>query len=579
MAAHDPITERILRWRFAGLPTRIGQALLIGLLCWLSNGDIAVVPWMIAAIVTAIVDGRLSKLQFDHPDSRRLALATIVSRIGSSFTFALVCLIFAHSATYGALASAMIVGCATNLNNAIMTRGSRQYSLTLVGPSAAVLLSVPTLSGLETGRLHWNIATLLTIGVGAYVVFIGRLAETLHSESLVLQKALDAAEAANRAKSAFLATVSHEIRTPLNGVLGMAQAMRADALSPVQGERLEVISQSGEALLIILNDILDLSKIESGKLELELTDFDLEAVARGAHAAFAPIAARKDVGFELIVDPGVCGAWRGDAVRVRQVFYNLISNAVKFTDAGQVTASLAVTGEGVRLEVVDTGVGIPADRIEALFDKFVQADSSITRRFGGTGLGLAICRELCTAMGGRITVASTLGEGSRFVVELPLTRTSRSAPAPMPAPAPAGDRAPDDEAPLRVLAAEDNQINQLVLRTLLSQIGIEPTIVDNGADAVAAWDAGDWDLILMDVQMPVMDGPAATRAIRAREAATGRAATPIVALTANAMSHQLEDYRAAGMNGFVAKPIEVAALFAAIQSAAAGEPSADQAAA
>jgi signal transduction histidine kinase/ActR/RegA family two-component response regulator len=470
----------------------------------------------------------------------------------------------------------MVVGCATVLNNAIMSRGSRQFTLTLVGPSALVLIATPALDRTLSGQLHLHIAALLTIGVIAYVVFIARLAETLHRESLVLQRALDAAESANRAKSAFLATVSHEIRTPLNGVLGMAQAMRVDPLSPVQSGRLDVISQSGEALLRILNDILDLSKIESGKLDLEMADFDLEAAVKDACAAFAPTAALKGVGLELTVSPDVSGGWRGDATRVRQIFYNLIANAVKFTDAGQVKVSVEMIDEGVRFEVLDTGVGIPADRIEALFDKFVQADSSITRRFGGTGLGLAICRELCVAMGGRIAVTSTVGEGSRFTVDLPLARASRSALAVAPPPANLTPLTSGDT--LRVLAAEDNPINQLVLRTLLGQIGIDPTIVNDGAAAVAAWEASDWDLILMDVQMPVMDGPSAARAIRAREAETRRPATPIVALTANAMSHQLDDYLAAGMTGFVAKPIEVAALFAAIQSAA-SEAGADEAAA
>jgi len=560
--AHDPITARILRWRVAGLSTRIGQVLLIGLLCWFSNHEMVVLPWLAVATLTALVDANLSRLELNAPDEPRRGWATYASAVASSTAFALVCLIFGVSISYGALGSAMIVGCATVLNNAIMSRGSRRFSLTLVGPSAAVLLSLPTVVQLASHRMEWDIVVLLTIGVAAYVVFIGRLAETLHGESVTLQRALEAAESANAAKSDFLTTVSHEIRTPLNGVLGMAQAMRFDDLTPTQRHRLDVISQSGEALLVVLNDILDLSKIEAGKLELTPADFDLGALARGVHAVFAPAAETKGVAFVLSLDPDVEGGWRGDATRVRQIFYNLVSNAVKFTEAGEVRASVSATDEGLRLEVADTGVGIPADRLDALFNKFVQADSSITRRFGGTGLGLAICRELCAAMGGRIAVSSELGQGSRFVVDLPLERAEALA-------APSAQAAATFEAgeTLRLLAAEDNPVNQLVLRTLLAQIDVEPTIVHNGREALAAWEAGEWDLILMDVQMPVMDGPTATRAIRAREAETGRAATPILALTANAMSHQLDDYRAAGMNGHIAKPIEVAVLFTAIQSA------------
>jgi CheY-like chemotaxis protein/nitrogen-specific signal transduction histidine kinase len=387
-----------------------------------------------------------------------------------------------------------------------------------------------------------------------------------HRAARAQQAAVVAAEAANHAKSEFLAVMSHEIRTPLNGVLGMAQAMELEPLSPVQKERLGVIRQSGGTLLAILNDVLDLSKIEAGKLELEMASFDLGEVARSARAAFSAVAARKGLSLEVEVAPDARGLWRGDAARVRQVIYNLVANAVKFTEAGAVAIRVEATDGGVRIAVRDTGIGIAADRVGTLFQKFVQADSSTTRRFGGTGLGLAICRELCKAMGGTITVESEHGVGSVFVVELPLTP---AAPAEASAPAaPEAASAPAPDSPLRVLAAEDNETNQLVLRTLLAQVGVEPMIVSNGAEAVAAFEQGDWDLILMDVQMPVMDGPTAARAIRAREARTGAAPTPIVALTANAMSHQIEGYLAAGMTGILAKPIEVAQLYEALAAAA-----------
>ena len=253
---------------------------------------------------------------------------------------------------------------------------------------------------------------------------------------------------------------------------------------------------------------------------------------------------------------------------MRQILYNLLSNAIKFTDAGEVRGAITATATGLRMEVADTGVGIAPERVDSLFEKFVQANSSATRRFGGVGVGLAICKALCLSMGGEISVTSALGQGSRFVVDLPLApgaAASSSEPADAVAPM-------DGHASLRVLAAEDNRVNQLVLRTLLGQIGLDPTIVGNGAEALAAWEQGEFDLILMDVHMPVMDGAAATEAIRTREAACGRTPTPIVALTANAMRHQVEAYRAAGMDGFLAKPLEIAALFRTIQSVADGEP-------
>ena len=386
-----------------------------------------------------------------------------------------------------------------------------------------------------------------------------------------LLQAKEDAESANRAKSTFLATMSHEIRTPLNGVLGMAQAMAADELCAVQRERLDVVRQSGETLLAILNDVLDLSKIEAGKLELEEVEFDIGELAQGAHAAFTAIANKKGLSFDLKVERSARGVYRGDSTRIRQIIYTLVSNGLKFTEQGEVRVVIARGGGELSIQVRDTGMGIPAERLAHLFQKFEQADASTTRQFGGTGLGLAICRELASLMGGSITATSEPGSGATFEVKLPIPRLSglarkgrpaaeRAAPVSLAAPA-AG--AP----PLRVLAAEDNTVNQLVLKTLLHQIGVDPTIVDNGEDAVNAWENETWDLILMDIQMPRMDGPTATRRIRQLEAALGRVRTPIIALTANAMSHQVAEYAVIGMDGFVAKPIEIGRLFAAMQEA------------
>ncbi len=377
--------------------------------------------------------------------------------------------------------------------------------------------------------------------------------------------AMAEAEAANRAKSDFLATMSHEIRTPLNGVLGMARAMAGDELTPTQRERLEVVRQSGELLLSLLNDVLDLSKVEAGKLELDVEPFDIEHLVGAAHATFEGVAQAKGLTLDLTIEPRARGHYLGDAARVRQVLANLISNALKFTVTGGATVAVDRTRRGLVIRISDTGIGIPADRIGKLFHKFEQADASTTRRFGGTGLGLAICRELTELMGGEVTAKSQVDKGTTFTVVLPLRKLADAA-APLDEAVPVETR-DIDARPIRVLAAEDNKVNQLVLRTLLNQAGIDPLIVDDGKAAVEAWEQGDWDVILMDVQMPVMDGPAAARIIRQREAATGRAMTPIVALTANVMSHQVRDYELAGMNGWVAKPIEVGALFAGLEAA------------
>ncbi|MFO1015025.1 MAG: ATP-binding protein [Caulobacteraceae bacterium] len=380
-----------------------------------------------------------------------------------------------------------------------------------------------------------------------------------------LVAAKQAAEAASLAKSDFLANMSHEIRTPLNGVLGMAQAVLRDDLSEVQRDRVQVIQKSGETLLAILNDILDLSKIEAGKLTLEAIEFDIGELALGAHAAFTATANGKGVEFNLTVDEEAQGVYLGDPTRLRQVLYNLVSNSLKFTDDGEVRVRVSRPSGALRITVNDTGCGISEDQLATLFDKFVQADASTTRRFGGTGLGLSICRELAELMGGSIQVTSRVGEGSVFTVDLPLQRIG-GARAHQPHDAYGAEMPETMFAPIRVLAAEDNMVNQLVLKTLLAQVGLHPEVVDNGAAAVEAWEREEWDIILMDMQMPIMDGQDAARQIRLREAATGRRRTPIVALTANAMAHQVSAYLAAGMDSHVAKPIEAAVLFHTIEA-------------
>ncbi|HRD46796.1 MAG TPA: ATP-binding protein, partial [Caulobacter sp.] len=344
------------------------------------------------------------------------------------------------------------------------------------------------------------------------------------------------AEAANAAKGVFLATMSHEIRTPLNGVLGMAQAMAADQLSDRQRERLAIIREAGATLTNVLNDVLDFSKIEAGKMELEEVAFDLEPCLRAAAAPFALLAAEKGLAFQTDLPAGVAGLYRGDPTRVRQVVGNLLSNAVKFTDTGRIALRAAYADAALRVEVQDTGPGLPADKLDRLFGKFSQLDPSTTRRHGGAGLGLAISRDLCRLMGGDLSANSEPGEGALFTAVMPMIRLGESAPAT----APAEDDSPERHG-LRVLSAEDNRVNQIVLETLLAQVGVTPVVKPDGAQTVAAWLEGDWDLILMDVHMPVLDGVGAVRQIRAREAAEGRRRTPVIALTANAMTHQVEE--------------------------------------
>jgi signal transduction histidine kinase/AmiR/NasT family two-component response regulator len=415
--------------------------------------------------------------------------------------------------------------------------------------------------------------------VGTLTEAFNELLARLHLNDVTLRhtmddlvEARDQAEAANVLKSHFLANMSHEIRTPLNGVLAMAQIMAMGDLTEQQRERLDVIRKSGESLLAVLNDILDLSKIEAGRMELEPAPFETASTIRQAFAGFTAMAQKKGLDYAIEIDPMAEGWRQGDAVRVCQIVNNLISNAIKFTEKGAVTLRVEADGAegetGLRLLICDTGMGIAADKQSYMFEKFSQLDGSATRRFGGTGLGLAICRELAQLMGGAITVKSALGEGSTFTVNLPLERVvHEDQPAQPAAPPTARSDDEDDERPLRVLAAEDNATNQLVLRTVMQTFGADLTMVADGKQAVEAWRDGEFDIILMDIQMPEMDGLTATRVIREEERKSSRVRTPVVAVSANAMTHQVKEYLEAGMDGHVAKPIELTKLHGAMAKA------------
>ena len=381
------------------------------------------------------------------------------------------------------------------------------------------------------------------------------------AEQLVIART--AAEAASRAKSQFLTTMSHELRTPLTGLIGFPELLLRKDYDPDELRRfLELQRDAGRTLLALVNDILDLSKIEAGKLELEQVPFEPRAILAGCEALVAHGAKTKGLQLTVQIDATVPGWLLGDPTRLRQVALNLLSNAVKFTDAGSValTARWIEPASGLpelRVAVTDTGIGIPADRFGRLFQEFSQVDDSTSRRFGGSGLGLAICRRLVELMGGRIGVESTVDRGSMFWFEIPATAASASA-----ADHPVGAVEPAAAAQ-RILLAEDSSPVQILVTSVLEAAGHRVDVVDNGAAAVRAAATGAYDLILMDVQMPVLDGLAATREIRASEAGAGR--IPIVALTANATSSELERCKSAGMDVFLTKPVDLDLLLTTIQ--------------
>ncbi len=399
---------------------------------------------------------------------------------------------------------------------------------------------------------------------GGIVTLVNDITD-LKRDAQALAEARDAAQAANAAKSLFLANMSHEIRTPLNGVIGLAQALGQTELKPDQREMLELMQGSSRMLLTLLGDILDLARIESGRLSLEDEPFDLAAAVNEAADLYRASAAAR--GLALVVDVcPTCPSWvRGDVVRLKQVVCNLVSNAVKFTEAGliKLDAQCGPAPGGaptLRLAVSDTGIGFDGAQKDRLFGRFEQADGAVTRRFGGSGLGLAICRQLAEMMGGDLDCESEPGGGSTFILTVPLN----AAEAPVIATPDAEPRPTREARAVRVLLADDHPTNRKVVELILASASVELTSVENGEQAVRAYREGTYDLVLMDMQMPVMDGLSATRAIRDFECEAERPITPIVMLTANALPEHVTAARIAGADRHLAKPFQAADLLALI---------------
>ena len=371
-----------------------------------------------------------------------------------------------------------------------------------------------------------------------------------------LVEARDRAEGAAQSKSQFLANMSHEIRTPLTAIIGFSGLLASQAMLPGKARHwVSRIEDASKALLAIVNDVLDYSKLEDGALELDPEPFDPRSLVNDTAALLAEQAERKGIDLDVQIDPALPAYLLGDTGRLRQILLNLMSNAVKFTTKGSVVVRVLATDAGARFSVSDTGIGIPELAVDQLFKRFVQADGSISRKFGGTGLGLAISKRLVEMMGGEIGVQSRLGEGSTFWFEAPLPQASQAAPNLVQVDL-------EQAGGLRVLLVEDAEANQELVTTILRSVGIEVDVAVNGAEAIEAVKTNAYDLVLMDVHMPVMGGVEATRLIR--DHGGHLAALPIIALSANVLPEQVEAYRKAGMNAHLGKPINPHEMLAAI---------------
>lgn len=558
--------QAVAQTRRRELKARVGLAGFIALTAWMMAPSGWPAIWLLAVAVGQAVDWLAFRPLMEEgrgrPDARSLAACCLSCAVNSTIYSSISIYLWGAGETGMVFGSVLIAGALLHVT--LHLNSVRLILLASVTPHALYFLGLPVCRAILTNTPQ---DYLIAIGCVLYMTHLLVAVRQSAATTKALQQAnatateeRNRAEVASAAKSDFLAVVSHEIRTPMNAVMAAATLLDRSRLRPEQREQVGMLKDAGEVLVGLLNDVLDFSKIEAGKMQIEPTTTDVREKLKGLKSLWEPRADANGVAIRLILSPDFPSGLCIDALRLQQILFNLLSNAVKFTQQGEVTVQAEWMAEGstLRIRVSDTGCGIPADRLPLIFNSFEQVDAGVTRRYGGTGLGLAISKRLAELMGGALAVDSHVGVGTTFELTLPSEAVAAVDEMEEQAEAEA------DLSNLSILAVDDHPVNRKIVAMLLEPFGCRLSFAEDGAEAVALARDVPFDIILMDMQMPVMDGISATRAIRVEGA---NRQTPVIALTANALDVHRQAWLAVDVDNFLTKPIDPAALVSTLERA------------